>query len=105
MFNIKSSLFEKLISGFSSTLPPHAFQILVTDVSEVYTMSRLITLLEIPICTLLCRLHVSTVLKATGSLEEGRALQSGKHTAYGIKVEISVLPNGLTIGCSHYFTG
>ena len=37
--------------------------------------------------------------RPSGSFEEGKVYFSGKHKRYGYTTEVSVLPNGLAIGC------
>lgn len=42
--------------------------------------------------------------RSSWNMQEGKFYYSGKHKLYGYKVEVSVLLNGLLIGCtSHYF--
>ena len=43
--------------------------------------------------------------RPSGSMEEGKRFYSGKHKLYGYKVEVSVLPNGLAIGCTQHYPG
>lgn len=44
-------------------------------------------------------------LRSSGSIEEGKLYFSGKYKLYGYKIEVSVLPNGLTLGFSGHFQG
>ena len=43
--------------------------------------------------------------RPSGSMQEGKIYYSGKDKLYGIKVEMSVMPNGLAIGCSDHYPG
>ena len=43
--------------------------------------------------------------RPSGSVEEGKLYYSGKHKLYGYKTEVSVLPNGLALGCSVHEPG
>ncbi|ETV67620.1 hypothetical protein H257_16216 [Aphanomyces astaci] len=40
-----------------------------------------------------------------GSYAEKKSYYSGKHSLYGHKVEVSVLPNGLAINCTKHYKG
>ena len=40
-----------------------------------------------------------------GSLHEGKKYFSGKHKRYGYKMEVSILPNDIAIGCSGHEPG
>lgn len=40
-----------------------------------------------------------------GGIAEGKACLSGKHKRYGYKIEISVLPLVITIGCTTHSVG
>ena len=39
----------------------------------------------------------------SGAIQEGKLYFSGKHKLYGIKMEVSVLPNGQAISCSDHY--
>lgn len=43
--------------------------------------------------------------RPSGMMEEGQIYFSGKHKLYGVKVEVSVLPNGIAVGCTNHFPG
>lgn len=43
--------------------------------------------------------------RPTGNIQESKLYYSGKHNLYGYNVEVSVLPDGLAIGCSRHYAG
>lgn len=44
-------------------------------------------------------------IKPARNISENRKYLSEKHHIYGLKVKVSVLPNGMSIGCSNPFPG
>lgn len=42
---------------------------------------------------------------SSSSVSEGKIHYSGKQNLYGFKVEFSVLPSGLAIGCTSHYSG
>lgn len=43
--------------------------------------------------------------RLSGNMQEGKVNFSGKHIGYGFKVEVSVLPTGIALGCSKHYQG
>ena len=43
--------------------------------------------------------------RPSGNMSEGKVYFSVKHKLYGYKVEVSVLPSGLAIGCTKHYPG
>ncbi|KAF0726311.1 hypothetical protein Ae201684P_001162 [Aphanomyces euteiches] len=102
LFKLKSSTFSKSITGFIRTIHPHLMQGFVTAVAEKWSMLRLVTtghqFQNFPHA----RYTVDCTFQQThiplGSFGSKKSYFSKKHGLYGVKIEVSVLPNGFAIG-------
>ncbi|KAH9110766.1 hypothetical protein LEN26_013643 [Aphanomyces euteiches] len=102
LFKLKSSTFSKSITGFIRTIHPHLMQRFVTAVAEKWSMLRLVTtghqFQNFPHA----RYAVDCTFQQThiplGSFGSKKSYFSKKHGLYGVKIEVSVLPNGFAIG-------
>lgn len=109
IFRMKGPSFERLITSFVRLVSPFAYQSFVTEVSKIHTMENMIEN-DQQFGNFKCARYATDVtfqqsFRPSGNIAEGKRYFSGKHKLYGYKVEASVLPNGLAIGCSGHYPG
>lgn len=108
-FRFKTSTFETLLTRFMKLLSPMVFEKLVVLLAGQSTMTTLAdkkeTFAHFPYAMYATDVTFQQCNRPSGSMQEGKIYYSGKHKLYGLKVEMSVLPNGLAIMCSESFPG
>ncbi|ETW04038.1 hypothetical protein H310_04424 [Aphanomyces invadans] len=108
-FGLKGPTFQRLVIRYLAIIDPMLYETYVVKAANKFTMKKLVTSGHI-------FKHYKTARYATdvtfqqsyrpsGKHEEVKPYYSKKHGLYGYKVETSVLPNGLSIGCTEHFRG
>lgn len=109
IFKIQTTTFQRMIWKYVETVGPEAYRSLVECKDDYFTMNRL--------RRKQCQFnHFGEARYATdvifqqsnrpmGRMQETKIYFSGKHHLYGFKTEVSVLPNGLSIGSTKAFPG
>ena len=109
VFRIKGPCFERMITNFAKLIAPELYKIFVTDLSNEFTMAKLRALdlkfEDFPEAYYAVDVTFQQSYRPSGSMQEGKLFFSGKHKLYGIKVEVSVLPNGIALGCTNHYPG
>ncbi|KAH9103357.1 hypothetical protein LEN26_015310 [Aphanomyces euteiches] len=104
LFKYKSSTFAKGITGFIRTIHPHLMTRYVTSVAEKWSMLKLVTtgnqFQNFPHARYAVDCSCQQTHIPLGSFGSKKTYFSKKHGLYGVKIEVSVLPNGLAIGVS-----
>lgn len=108
-FHIKTPTFEQLIHNFVSVLHKHIYESLVVEFTSSYTVTKLKStgnaFKNFPYARYATDVTFQQCFRPSGSMQEGKVFFSGKHKLYGLKVEVSVLPNGLATFCSSHYPG
>ena len=109
LFSIKCSTFERLITGFLRMISETLFNLCVARVEEKWTMAKCRQEERAFSNFHYARYAVDVTFqqsnRPSGNISEGKRYFSGKHKLYGYKVEVSVLPTGLAIGCTEHYPG
>ncbi|KAF0683493.1 hypothetical protein As57867_024385, partial [Aphanomyces stellatus] len=109
VFQEKAPSFEKRIVKFLNTLHPHLVRKYVDDLSEKWTMQQLVAAGQQFANHPFVRYATDVTFQQTNvpaaSFNEKKLYFSKKHSLYGHKVEVSVLPNGLAINCTCHYKG
>lgn len=109
MFNIKGPTFERLITKFIEQVSDHLYDLFVEKWGQDLTMTKMIrrdqTFRHFPVARYATDVTFQLAYRPSGNVQEGSLYYSGKHKAYGYKVECSVLPNGICIGSSKHYPG
>lgn len=109
MFRIKGPTFERLIPGYMHIIPKPLFKQNVVDMSQFYTLSRLVKrnliFKSFPYAKYATNVTLQQTNRPSGNLRESKKHFSGKHKLYGYKLEVSVLPNGQAVGVSNHDPG
>lgn len=108
-FNIKTPTFEQLMHNFITATHKHIYEELVVNFTSSYTVSKLkvskSAFKSFPYARYATDVTFQQCFRPAGSMQEGKIFFSGKHKLYGLKVEVSVLPNGLAAFCSPHYPG
>ena len=109
IFLMKGPTFERLITRFARLVSEQLYKIFVVDLTGPISMRTLretnSTFREFPEALYAVDVTFQQSFRPSGSINEGKIFFSGKHKLYGLKVEVSVLPNGLAMSCSDHFPG
>lgn len=109
VFNVKGPTFERLVIGFIKMLSDFAYAAYVEQAAEQFDMTTLLREKSKFNTFGMARYATDVTFQQSqrprGNMEEGKSYYSGKHKLYGYKTEVSVLPNGLALGCSDHFVG
>ncbi|ETV77220.1 hypothetical protein H257_09107 [Aphanomyces astaci] len=95
--------------SFAKSLHPFLLRKYVTTVGEKYSMALLTTsghqFANFPFVCYATDVTFQQTNVPLGSYAEKKTYFSGKHSQYGHKVEVSVLPNGFAINCTAHYKG
>lgn len=109
MFGISGATFQRLIMSFVRATAEKFVQLLIEDWCDNLTMHRLSqrkeSFINFPFARYATDVTFQPANRPIGNLSEGKYYFSGKHKAYGYKVEASVLPNGICIGVTRHYAG
>ena len=109
IFHIKAPTFERLVTKFVSIFSEPLFDKCVLEPHVHYTMSKLSQSKKLfknyPCARYAKDVTFQQANRPSGSLEEGKKYDSGKHKVYGYKVEVSVLPIGIAVHCTDHYPG
>lgn len=105
----KSTTFQRIASELVDIIDAFADKQLVEFKGRVHKMQKLQlagkTLKNIPQACYATDSILKSALSPVGSIEEDKQYYSGKNHMYGYESEISVLVNGLALGCSNLHAG
>ena len=108
-FNMTALQFKKLITNYAYLVAEHLFTVLVTDIAAEYTMFQLKVQNETfethPSARYALDVRFQESNRPTGNHGECLSWYSKKHSAYGMKHEVAVLPSGLAIYSSGVYKG
>lgn len=109
MFKIKAPTFEKLITNFLKVVSSHLYEGLVMSAAERCTMPRMMKDGSLFSNFKYHRYESDVTLQQSnspsGNMQEGKIYFSEMHKLYGLKTEVSVLSNGIDIGCTAHYLG
>ena len=109
LFGVSGPTFERTVMTFIDVVNEELYESLVLNLGESWTIMRMIqmhqTFKTFKFCRYATNVTFQQAYRPSGTMEEGKRYFSGKHKLYGYKVEVSVLPNGLAIGCSDHYPG
>ena len=109
LFNIKGPTFERLVTSFLKMLADYAYDVYVDGAAEQFTMAEAIrekaTFRTYGMARYATDVTFQQTNRLRGNIQESKAYFSEKHKLYGFKTEVSVLANGLAVGCSRHYTG
>ncbi len=109
VFKIKGITFERMISKFVSLLSEHLYNLLVTTIALQFKMSDLANeeqrFSNYPEAYYAVDVTFQQTFRPSGAIEEGKLYFSGTHKLYGVKIEVSVLPNSFAVACSDQYPG
>ena len=109
MFCLKGPTFERMIMKFIDIISYPVFEHYVEYQGKKWKMAYMagknIGFKNYPMARYATDVTFQQSFRPSGSLEEGKLYFSGKHKLYGYKTEVSVLLNGLAIGCSAHEPG
>ena len=109
MFGVKGPTFERMIIGFVGKIVHVLYKTVVLQWEERYTMERLVkeksTFKHYKFALYVTDVTFQNANRPSGNHEEAKGHFTNKHTLYGYKSEVSVLPNGIAIGCTAHQPG
>ena len=109
MFGVKGPTFERMNIGFADKVVNILYETVVLRWKERYTMERLIkdnsTFRHYKFALYATDVTFQNSNRPGGNHEEAKRYFSNKHKLYGYKSEVSVLPNGIAIGCTPHQPG
>lgn len=109
VFQQKAPSFERQVGKFIDVMCGYLYEELVEGAAKRYSMKKLeamnTTFGNFPQARYATDVTFQQSYRPSGNIQEGKLYFSGKHKLYGYKVEVSVLPNGLAIGCSKHYPG
>ncbi|ETV89825.1 hypothetical protein H310_15337 [Aphanomyces invadans] len=107
VFKQKTATFEKRVMTFLAVLHPFLVRKYIQSIGEKWSMLQLFSTAHQFQSFPFARYATDVTFQQTnipcGSYAEKKLFYSGKHSLYGRKVEVSVLPNGFAINCSKYY--
>ncbi|KAE9233115.1 hypothetical protein PF004_g9736 [Phytophthora fragariae] len=101
-FGMKPAAFEKMIVHFLDLLSPHLYHLYVEEAASTYTMKK------VAIQGHAFRHYpaVGVTFQQSNMPSASQAdFYSAKHKLHGYKTELSVMPTGICINCSHHSRG
>ena len=109
LFGVKGSTFERMIIGFADKGVDILYETVVVRWEERFTMERLIkdnsTFRHYNFSLYATDVTFQNSNRPGVNHEEAKRHLSNKHKLYGYKSEVSVLPNGIAIGCTPHQPG
>lgn len=109
MFKINTATFQRLILKFVATFHEWSYEHLVKNQTHRFNMDYMrenkIGFKHFPEAKYATDVIFQHSNRPCGNVKENRHYFSGKHHLYGLKTEVSVLPNGIAIGCSKVYPG
>ena len=109
MFGLKGPSFEKLIMKFVDLLWLPVYEQYVEHQATKWTMTAVSDVGRLfrhfPVARYATDVTFQPSYRPSGSVHEGKRNYSGNHKQYGYKMEVSVLRNGMAIGCSEHEPG
>ena len=109
MFTLKGPTFERMIMKFTDIISYPVYEHYVEYQSKKWKMAFMagknVGFRNYPMALYATDAAFQQSFRPSGSVEEGKLYFSGKHKLYRYKTEVSVLPNGLSIGCSAHEPG
>lgn len=108
-FDVKGPTFERLIKRFIEQVSDKLYDVYVECWGRELKMAKLRTRSQ-AFRNFLDALYATDVTfqldySPSGNVQEGSSYYSGKQKSYRYKVECSVLPNGICVGCSKQYPG
>ena len=108
-FSVKCSTFERLVNGFLRMISEYMYDVCVARVEEKWTMAKSRLEDRAFSNSEYARYSVDVTFqqsdRPSGNKSDGKRYFSGKQNMYGYKVEVSVLPTCLAIGCTEHYPG
>lgn len=109
LFNMKGLYFERFILKYIGQILPILYSGMVEFSEEHYTITRLRTdghtFRNVPYSRYATYVTFQQGYLPTGTMVEGNSYFSGNLKLYGSKVDVSVLPSGLTIHSTVHYPG
>ncbi|ETV64188.1 hypothetical protein H257_18887 [Aphanomyces astaci] len=109
VFSQKPPTFEKRVLGYIKAVHPFFMRSYVAQLAEQWSMKNLIAsgnqFKNFPFARYATDVTFQQTNTPFGSYAEKKHYYSGKHSLYGHKVEISVVPNGFAIFCTEHYKG
>ncbi|RQM29211.1 hypothetical protein B5M09_011706 [Aphanomyces astaci] len=109
VFSQKPPTFEKRVLGYIKAVHPFFMRSYVAQLAEQWSMKNLIAsgnqFKNFPFARYATDVTFQQTNTPCGSYAEKKHYYSGKHSLYGHKVEISVVPNGFAIFCTEHYKG
>lgn len=109
LFGMKGPTFERHILNFIAIIHRELYSKYVEKLEQDWTMQKLAEcghqFEHHPSARYATDVTFQHSNRPGGNLQEAKKDFSGKHHLYGKKVEVSVLPNGLALGCTKHFPG
>lgn len=93
-FRIKGPTFEKLITGYLRKLSLYLFDKMVTKLAEGLDKQSGAAFKNFPSALYATDVTFQHANRPSGNTAQGKVYYSGKHHLYGLKVKVSVLPDG-----------
>ena len=109
VFKIKGPKFERMIPKFVSIMSDHVYKLLVVRTSSDFVM-QLLRETHQNFKNIREALYATNVtfqqsFRPSGAIQGGKIYFSGRHKLYGVNVKLSVLQNGLAVGCISHHSG
>ena len=108
-FNFKGPTMERMIWNFVDLICDAFYESYVEYNAKRWTMKELVAkkkcFSHYPMARYATDVTFQPSSRPFGSVQEGKRYYSGKHKMYGYKVEVSVFPIRLAIGCSDHEPG
>jgi DDE superfamily endonuclease len=109
IFNTKAGTFQKMISTFIDALSMAFYSLFVVRARREFTMKNMAStgqrFRNFPCARYATDTRFQMGNRPSGNLQEAKRHYSGKHSLYGFKQEVSVLPNGQAIAVSPHYPG
>lgn len=109
MFRMKGPNFERLVISMVEVISPFLHGEFVAKPEQTFTMTKLrqdgTTFSHHKFALYATDVTFQQTNRPSGNHSEAKPMFSGKHKLYGVKTEVSVLPNGFAINCSNHHVG
>lgn len=109
LFKISCSTLERQVTRFLHNISEYIYEKFVKRAEEHWTMRKIRTdaraFAHFDYARYATDVTFQQSNRPSGNMTEGKKYFSGKHKLYGYKVELSVLPIGICIGCTKHYPG
>ena len=109
MYNMKAETFERIIQKFVAIISGPVYEHYVSHQARKWSMKKMIDTNALfrgyPMARYATDVTFQPSNRPSGNLSESKLYFSKNYGLYGYKIEASVLPNGMSMGCSAHEPG